>query len=123
MLKRSWLWVGRFLGKLFLLLLIVSLGGWGIAAAYYGWKFSGPVSSEEQIPPGEPALTRGIIEDAIRVVEQHRSNTRVLRDAHAKAHGCVKAQVTVLTALDSSLRHGVFSEPGKTWPPLNDCSN
>jgi hypothetical protein len=123
MLKRLWLWVGRFLGKLFLLLLMVSLGGWGIAAAYYSWKFSGPVSSEEQIPPGEAALTQGIIEDAIRVVEQHRNNTRVLRDAHAKAHGCVKAQVTVLTALDSSLRHGVFSEPGKTWQAWMRLSN
>lgn len=123
MLKRLWLWVGRFLGKLFLLLLMVSLGGWGIAAAYYSWKFSGPVSSEEQIPLGEATLTQGIIEDAIRVVEQHRNNTRVLRDAHAKAHGCVKAQVTVLSDLNSSLRHGVFSEPGKTWQAWVRLSN
>lgn len=123
MLNRLWLWFGRWLGKLLLLLLIVGLSAWGMGTAYYSWKFSGPVSSEEQIPPGEAALTQGIIEDAIRVVEQHRDNTRVLRDAHAKAHGCVKAQVTVLSDLDSSLRHGVFSEPGKTWQAWVRLSN
>lgn len=123
MLKKTWLWFGRLLGKLLFLLLIIGLGGWGVGAAYYSWKFSGPVSSEEQIPPGEAALTQDIIEDAIRIVEQHRDNTRVLRDAHAKAHGCVKAQVSVLPDLDPSLQHGVLSEPGKTWQAWVRLSN
>src|SRR3990167_1593005 len=105
MLNRLWLWFGRWLGKLLLLLLIVGLSALGMGTAYYSWKFSGPVSSEEQIPSGEAALTQGIIEDAIRVVEQHRDNTRVLRDAHAKAHGCVKAQVTVLGDLTGFVPH------------------
>ncbi|WP_122829090.1 catalase, partial [Pseudomonas viridiflava] len=48
---------------------------------------------------------------------------RVLRDAHAKAHGCVKAEVTVLPELNDELRHGVFSEPGKTWQALMRLSN
>lgn len=123
MLKQFWLWLGGLLGKLLLLLLAVGLGGWAIGSAYYGWKFSGPVSSEEQIPAGEAALTQSIIEDAIRIVEQHRDNTRVLRDAHAKAHGCVKAQFTVSPDLDDSLQHGVFSEPGKTWQAWMRLSN
>ncbi|MCE5363568.1 catalase family protein [Pseudomonas anguilliseptica] len=123
MFKRIWLWLGRVLGKLLLLLLVLGLGGWAIGAAYYGWKFSGPVASEEQIPADEAALTQGIIEDAIRVVEQHRDNTRVLRDAHAKAHGCVKAEVTVNADLDSSLQRGVLSEPGKTWQAWMRLSN
>lgn len=123
MLKQFWLWLGGLLGKLLLLLLAVGLGGWAIGSAYYGWKFSGPVSSEEQIPAGEAALTQSIIEDAIRIVEQHRDNTRVLRDAHAKAHGCVKAQFTVNPDLDDSLQHGVFSEPGKTWQAWMRLSN
>ncbi|RJG09237.1 catalase [Pseudomonas cavernicola] len=123
MLKRCWLWLGHLLGKLTVLLLIVGLGGWGIGSIYYAWKFSGPVSNEEQIPPGEAALTQGIIEDAIRIVEQHRDNTRVLRDAHAKAHGCVKAEFTVLAELDPALRQGVFSEPGKTWQAWMRLSN
>ncbi|MHA6492976.1 catalase family protein [Pseudomonas borbori] len=123
MIKKLWLSFGRLLGKLLLVLLFIALAGWAIGAAYYAWKFSGPVSSEEQIPPEEPALTQSIIEDAIRVVEQHRDNTRVLRDAHAKAHGCVKAQVTVSADIDNALRHGVFSEPGKTWQAWVRLSN
>ena len=123
MFKQLWLWLGRVLGKLLLCTVLLGLGGWAIGAAYYGWKFSGPVSSEEQIPADEAALTQGIIEDAIRVVEQHRENTRVLRDAHAKAHGCVKAEVTVSADLDGNLQRGVFSEPGKTWQAWMRLSN
>lgn len=123
MLKRFWLWLGRLLGKLVLFFVVVGLLGWGVGEAYYAWKFSGPVSSEEQIPPDEAALTRAIIEDAVRVVEQHRDNTRVLRDAHAKAHGCVKGEVQVLDDLAADLRQGVFSEPGKTWQAWVRLSN
>ncbi|HLD64771.1 MAG TPA: catalase family protein [Pseudomonas sp.] len=123
MLKSFWLWLGRVLGKLLLVLLVIGLTGWGIGTAYYAWKFSGPVSTEEQIAPGEAALTQIIIEDAIRVVEQHRDNTRVLRDAHAKAHGCLKAEVNVLPDLDPLLRHGVLSQPGKTWHAWLRLSN
>ena len=57
------------------------------------------------------------------MVEQHRDNTRVLRDAHAKAHGCVKAEVTVRTDLEETLRQGVLSEPGKTWQAWMRLSN
>lgn len=123
MFKRFWLWLGCLLGKLLVLVLAIGLGGWAIGAAYYGWKFSGPVATEEQIPAGEAALTQSIIEDAIGVVEQHRDNTRVLRDAHAKAHGCMKAEVSVITDLDSDLQRGVFSEPGKTWQAWIRLSN
>ena len=123
MLKRFWLWLGRLIGKLVFFFAVVGLLGWGAGEAYYAWKFSGPVSSEEQIPPNEAALTRAIIEDAVRVVEQHRDNTRVLRDAHAKAHGCVKGEVQVLDDLAAELRQGVFSEPGKTWQAWVRLSN
>ncbi|MEO4046541.1 catalase family protein [Pseudomonas sp. CAU 1711] len=123
MLKRFWLWLGRLLGKLLLILLLVGLVGWGTGEAYYAWKFSGPVSAEEQIPADEAALTQTIIEDAIRIVEQHRDNTRVLRDAHAKAHGCVKAEMTVLPDLSPELRHGVLAEPGKSWQAWMRLSN
>ncbi len=123
MLSTCWLWLGRLLGRLVVLLLAAGLLGGAVGYAYYSSQFSGPVSTEEQIPGDEAALTQVIIEDAIRVVEQHRSDTRVLRDAHAKAHGCVKAQVTVASELAANLRHGVFSQPGKTWQAWLRLSN
>ena len=60
MLKRFWLWLGRLLGRTLIILLVVGLGGWAVGSAYYSWKFSGPVSSEEQIPANEAAYTAGI---------------------------------------------------------------
>ncbi len=95
----------------------------GIGSLYYAWKFSGPVSAQEEIPPGEAQLTQAIIEDAVRIVEQHRDNTRVLRDAHAKAHGCVKAEVTVASDIAPGLRQGVFAEPGHKWEAMVRFSN
>lgn len=123
MLKHAWLWMGHLIGKLIIILLAVALAGWGLSSVYYMWKFSGPVSAEEQIQPDEAALTQTVIEDAIRIAEQHRSSTRVLRDAHAKAHGCVKAQLSVVSTLTPDLRHGVLSEPGKTWQAWIRLSN
>ena len=122
-LARFWLWLGRLLGKTLLILLIIGLLGWAIAAAWFAWQHRGPVSAQEQIPPGEAAMTQDIIQTAVRIVDQHRESTRYLRDAHAKAHGCVKAQVQVLPELAQSLRRGVFSEPGKTWQALIRLSN
>jgi catalase len=123
MLETLWLWFCRLLGRLAALLLILAGLAWALGELYYAWKFSGPVSSEEQIPADEAVLTRAIIEDAVRIVEQHRDNTRVLRDAHAKAHGCVKAEVQVLDELDPALRHGVFSQPGHRWQAWMRLSN
>ena len=46
------------------------------------------------------------------------TSTLVRRDAHAKAHGCVKATFKVDTDLETDLRVGTFSTPGnefKAW--------
>ncbi|MBX9912848.1 MAG: catalase family protein [Pseudomonadaceae bacterium] len=123
MFTRCWLWIGRLLRRTLLITLSAGLASGAIGYCYYSLKFSGPVSAEEQIPATEAADSRAIIEDAIRVVEQHRSDTRVLRDAHAKAHGCVKAEVSVLSELPSNLSYGVFSQPGKTWQAWMRLSN
>jgi hypothetical protein len=39
------------------------------------------------------------------------------RDVHSKTHGCLKARLTVLDGLDSSLRFGLFAKPAsyETW--------
>lgn len=120
---RFWLRLGTWLFKTVLGLIVLGLLGWLLATVWYAWKFSGPVSAQEQIPTGEAAMTQDIIQTAIRIVDQHREPTRYLRDAHAKAHGCVQAQVSVATDLDPALRQGVFSEPGKTWQAWMRLSN
>ncbi|WP_085631207.1 MULTISPECIES: catalase family protein [unclassified Pseudomonas] len=122
-LARLWLWLGRILGKTLLLLLALGLIGWALATAWFAWQHRGPVSALEQIPPGEAAMTQDVIQTAVRIVDQHRESTRYLRDAHAKAHGCVKAQVQVLPDLAENLRRGVFSEPGKVWQATVRLSN
>ncbi|WP_435608090.1 catalase family protein [Pseudomonas knackmussii] len=114
-LTRIWLFIGKWLLRIVGGLALLLAVGFGLGWAYYQVKFSGPVSAQEEIPPGEAEQTQAIIEDAIRVVEQHRENTRVLRDAHAKAHGCVKAEVTVDPHIPADLQKGVFAQPGKEW--------
>jgi catalase len=123
MLMSLWLRLAAFLAKSLLWLLGLGLLGWALASAWWAWQHSGPVSAQEQIPAGETAMTQEVIQTAVRIVDQHRDNTRYLRDAHAKAHGCVKAEVQVLADLAADLRQGVFSEPGKTWQATVRLSN
>ncbi|WLI14280.1 MULTISPECIES: catalase family protein [Pseudomonas] len=123
MLITLWLRLGAFLGKTLLWLLGLGLLGWALIMAWSAWQHRGPVSAEELIPDGEAAMTQDIIQTAVRIVDQHRESTRYLRDAHAKAHGCVKAEVQVLPDLAVALRQGVFSEPGKTWQATIRLSN
>jgi catalase len=123
MLITLWLRIGALLLKTLLLLALIALLGWALNSAWSIWRYQGPVSTEEQVPPGEAAMTQDIIQTAVRIVDQHRDNTRYLRDAHAKAHGCVKAEVQVLEQLAPPLRQGVFAEPGKTWQAMVRLSN
>lgn len=123
MLITLWLRLGKWLGKLLLGLLALCMLGWALSSAGFAWQHRGPVSAEEQMADGEAAMTQEIIQTAVRIVDQHRDTTRYLRDAHAKAHGCVKAEVQVLPRLSAELRQGVFSEPGKTWQATMRLSN
>ena len=123
MLITLWLRLGAFLAKLLLWLLGLGVLGWALASAWFAWQHRGPVSAQEMIADDEAAMTRDIIQTAVRIVDQHRESTRYLRDAHAKAHGCVKAEVQVLPELPGELRQGVFSEPGKTWQATMRLSN
>ncbi len=123
MLMSLWLRLAAFLAKSLLWLLGLGLLGWALASAWWAWQHSGPVSAQEQIPAGETTMTQEVIQTAVRIVDQHRDNTRYLRDAHAKAHGCLKAEVQVLTDLAPDLRQGVFSEAGKTWQATLRLSN
>ena len=72
MLARLWLRLGAFLGKTLLWLVGLGLLGWLLSTLWFAWQHSGPVPTEEQIPPGEAAMTQGIIQTAVRIVDQHR---------------------------------------------------
>ncbi len=122
-MSRLWMRLGAFLGKTLLWLIGLGVLGYALAMAWFAWQHSGPVSAQEVIPDGEAAMTQDVIQTAVRIVDQHRENTRYLRDAHAKAHGCVKAEVQVLADLTEELRQGVFSQPGKTWQATMRLSN
>ncbi|MGA3796384.1 catalase family protein [Pseudomonas fluorescens] len=123
MLITLWLRLGAFLARLLLWLLGLGVLGWALASAWFAWQHRGPVSAQELVADNEAAMTRDIIQTAVRIVDQHRESTRYLRDAHAKAHGCVKAEVQVLPELPGELRQGVFSEPGKIWQATIRLSN
>jgi catalase len=65
----------------------------------------------ESVPPGEAdaiaAIVRGI-EDQVRAAAK---SGPAHRDAHAKAHGCVRAEFRVLDDLPAALRVGIFAQP------------
>ncbi|NOT84411.1 MAG: catalase family protein [Methylococcaceae bacterium] len=68
-------------------------------------------STIEDVPAGEDAATQQIvrlIEDGVRAEAKHG---KAHRDAHAKAHGCVKAEFRVLPQLPDEVKFGIFKEP------------
>src|SRR5258708_3290500 len=69
------------------------------------------LSAGEVAPPGEADAVR-IIAQAIEVRVRAAAKTGpARRDAHPKAHGCVKAEFRVLGDLAPALRVGVFASP------------
>jgi catalase len=69
-----------------------------------------PVAGEI-VPPGEAGAVRIIvqmIEDRVRATAK---TGPARRDAHPKAHGCVRAEFRVLSDLPPALRVGVFAVP------------
>ncbi len=78
----------------------------------------------EDIPASEARASEqilGMIQDQLRS-EQARSGGIVQRDAHAKAHGCVKARFDVLASVPAPLQVGVF-KPGASYPAWIRYSN
>jgi hypothetical protein len=69
--------------------------------------------NQEMIPVAEADATKTIvhiIEEQVNAAAAGGARP-VTRDAHAKAHGCVIADVTVLPGLPKELREGVFAKP------------
>jgi Catalase len=82
-----------------------------------------PNADGEDIPRNEAAATSRIV-SLIRdtVTQGHTEEGRAHRDAHRKAHGCVKATFEVLPGLNSTLAVGVFAKPA-TYPATIRFSN
>ena len=75
-------------------------------------------SELEKVPPAEGAAIDFIRDKALQELERRypvTDQTVVRRDAHAKAHGCVKAIFQVDEQLPEKLRVGTFAQPGKRF--------
>ena len=72
--------------------------------------------------PGESALIDEIVKLFHNFIKRkyHAGNAR--RDAHAKMHGCVRAEFAVDSRLPPALEHGVFKK-GAKYPALIRFSN
>ncbi len=72
-----------------------------------------PAADQEVIPPDEPDAIKSILDTfEAAVKKEHVAGARpAWRDAHAKAHGCVKAEFSVKADIPADLRRGVFAAP------------
>jgi Catalase len=70
-----------------------------------------PATDQEEIPPDEPDAIRFILDTFEGAVKkEHAAGIGpAWRDAHAKAHGCVKADFSVKADIPADLRRGVFA--------------
>lgn len=67
--------------------------------------------ADESVPPEEAAATAAVVERLATNVREDAKTGPALRDAHPKAHGCVRAEFRVLDGLPVRLRVGLFAEP------------
>jgi hypothetical protein len=94
-------------GALMILLGEVTFGG---ASRVYGQEL-------EKVPAGEPQAIETIVSRALAELRRYYAPGAPLvrRDAHSKAHGCVKATFQVEPDLPTDLRVGFLSVPGKEY--------
>lgn len=79
--------------------------------------------SYESVPAGEAEASAQIAAMIGGTVAKGKQETgSAHRDAHAKAHGCVRAQFKVESSLPPELRQGVFQE-GRVYPAWIRYSN
>jgi hypothetical protein len=65
----------------------------------------------EAVPGGEHTDIQAIVELVEAHVREAAKGSVARRDAHAKAHGCVRAEFEVLDGLPPEFRWGIFAEP------------
>lgn len=76
----------------------------------------------ESLYPNEEAIAEEIADAIERSIRKQYFPGNALRDAHPKAHGCVRAEFYVLPTLPNKLAKGVFI-PGKTYQAWIRFSN
>ncbi len=78
----------------------------------------------EKIPENEAKQIDRIVSMTIEQL-QHRyaGDAQVLRAVHAKDHGCAIATFEVLADIKEAFRHGIFAQPGRTFPAIVRFSN
>ncbi|MEM7428528.1 MAG: hypothetical protein AAF441_20750, partial [Pseudomonadota bacterium] len=88
---------------------------------------SGADEGPERVPGGESEMIdelSGLTTKLQDLRESHpRQMTHPLRGVHAKSHGCLAADFTVLKDLPERLRVGLFSSPGKSYKSMIRYSN
>ena len=80
----------------------------------------------EEVPPGEAKVIEEIRARALSELKgryPESQQTLVRRDAHAKAHGCVRALFEVAATIPEDLRVGTFSQPAQRFKALIRFSN
>src|SRR3954451_16372823 len=78
-------------------------------------------SDEAQRAAGAVIARRAL--DEVKRHYPDGAQTLVRRDAHAKAHGCARARLTVASELPGELRVGSFADPGREYPAWTRFSN
>ncbi|MEQ1639072.1 MAG: catalase family protein [Methylococcales bacterium] len=79
-------------------------------------------SCNEEIPPNEAAAIQKIVQLLEESVRAEAKTELARRGAHAKAHGCVKAEFRILDKLPEEVRFGIFKSP-RTYPAWIRYSN
>lgn len=73
----------------------------------------GVAKGQEKVPDGEDKQISDIVAGIVEIQKDEHKSGLALRDAHAKAHGCVKGTFTVQAGLPAELAVGLFAEPRK----------
>jgi hypothetical protein len=76
----------------------------------------------EALQPNEIEAAQGIADVIVKALGRKYGPGNIRRDAHPKAHGCVRANFTVEQDLDEKIAHGAFV-PGRTYPAWIRFSN
>jgi hypothetical protein len=76
----------------------------------------------EHLYPNEQATAQEIATQIEQLIRQQYTAGNARRDAHPKAHGCVKAQFNIMHSLPDHLAQGVFV-PGKSYAAWIRFSN